>query len=230
MIATLWIISTSFLGTSNNLITKEESFRNFTSIAVDNVFTIEILKSDKYSIIVTADYNIIEFVEVEKIEDKLIIDLNEINEDYNLTSATLQVEITTPKLYSLELSGGANGKIEEFTCTSSFAVDLSGNSILEGKFITTENVEVNVAGGSDIINFEGEANNLIIKATSASIVDLSEFVVNDTDVELNNGSGAIINLNGRLDAELRGASYLFYLGEPILGDIETSSGSTIAQK
>ena len=35
---------------------------------------------------------------------------------------------------------------------------------------------------------------------------------------------------GVLDADLSGASHLFYIGEPTLGDLDISGGSTVTKK
>jgi len=54
-------------------------------------------------------------------------------------------------------------------------------------------------------------------------------VVN-ADVSLSGGSRATINLDGRLDADLSGGSNLLYIGDPTMGDINTSGGSTVGKK
>lgn len=41
---------------------------------------------------------------------------------------------------------------------------------------------------------------------------------------------ARINLDGRLDTEVSGASTLEYIGDPTLGDINSSGASTIRKK
>jgi len=65
---------------------------------------------------------------------------------------------------------------------------------------------------------------------SGSRLELSDFTVHNTNVDLRGGSSATINLDGRLDADLSGGSTLFYISDPTLGDIQTSSGSTISKK
>jgi len=61
-------------------------------------------------------------------------------------------------------------------------------------------------------------------------LDLTDFPVHNADVELSGGSVATINSDGELDANLGGGSILFYIGEPTLGDIDSSGGSVIRKK
>jgi len=145
-------------------------------------------------------------------------------------SITLQIEIEMPELNSLELSGGSQGTIEEFISSNEFSVDLYGGSQLRGTFTTTEDVNFELFGGSQLDDFTGEANDATIELSQGSQLDLSEFIVNNSNVNLRGGSQATINLNGRLDAILIGGSTLNYFGEPTMGDIDVSDGSTINKK
>jgi len=52
----------------------------------------------------------------------------------------------------------------------------------------------------------------------------------DAEINLSGASDATINASGRLDGDLSGASKLSYVGNPTLGSINTSGGSTISQK
>ena len=191
---------------SGDLITKEEFFSDFTSVDARSGFMVEISKSNSYKVLVTADDTVMENIEIRKAGDTLVIG---VKWGYSFRSVTLKVEITMPELYSLELSGGSHGKLEEFSFANSFSIDLSGGSHLLGL---------------------GEATDLTIDVSSGSHLDLSEFTAHDIDIELSGGSHATINLDGRLDADLSNGSHLTYIGDPFFGNIETSGGSIINKK
>jgi len=61
-------------------------------------------------------------------------------------------------------------------------------------------------------------------------VELPDFSVVDADINLSGASGVTVNASGRLDGNLSGASRLNYMGNPTLGSISASGGSTISQK
>ena len=96
---------------SGDLVTNQESIRDFTAVDVSSGFNVEISESNSYSVRVTADDNVIEYVEIRKSGDTLVVGLRW---GYSFRSVTLNAEITMPELYSLELSGGSQGKIEDF--------------------------------------------------------------------------------------------------------------------
>jgi len=209
---------------SGNLVTNEEFFSDFSSVDAASGFKLEISQSNSYSILIEADDNALEYIDVRKSGDTLVIG---VELGYNFKLVTLNAEITMPELHSLELSGGAKVILEGFNATNQFSVNLSGGSTLRGEFATSKDVNLDLSGGSVLTELVGEANDLIIDASSGSVLDLSNFAVHDASVELSGGSISTINLDGRLDADLSGGSQLWYIGDPILGNIETSSGSNI---
>ena len=188
---------------SGDLVTKEEFFSDFTSVDAGSGFNVEIIQSSSYSVLVTADDNVMDNILVTKSGDTLNVG---VNWAVSLSSVTLKVEITMPELRELELSGGAQGRIEEITSSDSISIELSGGSQLIGN---------------------GEAVDLTLDGSSGSQLDFADFIVQDASVELSGGSQATINLDGTLDADLSGGSQLHYYGDPTLGDIEISGGSII---
>jgi len=211
---------------SGDLVTNEEFFSDFTAVDAGSGFSIEITESHSFSVSVTADDNVMDYVEITKSGDTLMIG---VKWGYNFRSVTLKAEITMPELHSLELSGGAKGELVEFDATNQFSVRLSGGSRLTGEFETSEDAEFYLSGGSHLSGFIGEANDLVIDASSGSHSDMSDFKVHNANVELSGGSHATINADGRLDADLSGGSHLYYIGDPTLGNIETSGDSKISK-
>jgi len=76
----------------------------------------------------------------------------------------------------------------------------------------------------------GSAENSVVRASGASRVRLADCKVNDVDIQLDGASTGDINLEGKLDVNLSGASKLTYSGTPSLGKMSTSGGSTISKK
>jgi hypothetical protein len=215
---------------SGNLITQEFDLSDFTAVNVGSGFEVEITQSSSFSINITADDNMFDYIEVFKTSEKLTIRLKW---GYSYESAKARdrpTKITMPTLYELELSGGTHGTIEGFSSSHEFVLELSGGSSLIGDFKTSGDAQFTLSGGSHLIELEGAANDLHVSASSGSHLELSDFHVNDGNVNLSGGSHATINLEGRLDADLSGGSHLEYRGDPTMGDIQTSGGSTVGKK
>lgn len=81
-----------------------------------------------------------------------------------------------------------------------------------------------------MIELDGSANNLRISASGGSQLELSNFSAHNASVNLSGGSSASINPDGRLDADLSGGSHILYVGDPIMGIINMSGGSTVSEK
>jgi hypothetical protein len=107
-------------------------------------------------------------------------------------------------------------------------VTVSGASTVSGD-ITAGNVDFDISGASTI-QLEGSANDMVADVSGASRFNLDDFIVNNADVDISGASTGTINLNGRLDASVSGASTLLYIGEPAMGTIDISGASTLRKK
>ena len=65
---------------------------------------------------------------------------------------------------------------------------------------------------------------------NASNINLEQFAVDDAAIRLSGASNGTINASGTLDANVSGASSLYYVGNPTLGDIDTSGASKVREK
>ncbi|MFC1982678.1 head GIN domain-containing protein [Chloroflexota bacterium] len=210
---------------SGNLKTKEYTFTDFTKVEISNAFQFDISQSNSYSVSITADDNVLEKVEVTKTGDTLKIGLESIP---SIGSITLESEVTMPQLRGLNISGASRGTISDFNSAANLDIEASGASIVTGD-ITTADARLDISGASTV-QLEGSAGNLTANASGASRCNLSGFKVNNANVTFSGASSGSVNLNGKLDADLSGASKLSYIGEPIMGNINTSGASTLSKK
>lgn len=210
---------------SGNLETEQYPFGNFTRVEVSSAFEFEIKQSSSYSINVTADDNVIEHVQVSQEGQTLRIRLARV---LSLRLVTLRVSVSMPQLHSLAVSGASRGTIAGFSSAEDLDVTVSGASRVTGD-ITAGDVEFNVSGASTI-QLEGSADDMIAIVSGASRFSLDDFTVNDADVNISGASTGVINLDGRLDANVSGASTLLYIGDPVMGTINVSGASTLSEK
>ena len=209
-----------------NLKTEEMAFTDFTAIEVGWAFEVSVTQSSSYSVVISANEKIFDNIEVTQTGNTLIIGHKP---GIEFTDLFRKAEISMPDLNKLTLSGATQGTAEGFSNSDTFVLGLSGASSLEITNINVGDVEINVSGASTL-NAGGTANDLFSLICCASNVDLSNFPVNNAEVNVDGASIATINLDGILDADVSGASTLEYIGEPIMGDINTSDSSTIKKK
>ncbi len=231
---------------SGNPDTQEFNFSDFTRVDVQHAFELEVTQSDSYSVIITADDNLFDYIQVSKSGETLKIKLEW---GYNYPSYTAIAKITMPNLRGLSLSGASQAIVEDFSSSQSFSADLSGASTLDMSNMSAGDIKLNLSGasrvkgnftasggadfdlsGASTVELDGSANDMLVEASGASRLKLGDFQVNNADVNLSGASTGTVNLDGRLDANLSGASKLTYIGEPTMGTINTSGGSTLSKK
>jgi hypothetical protein len=232
---------------SGNLVTQEFNFSDFTRVEVGNAFEVEIVQADSYRVSITADDNLFEYIQVSKAGETLKISLKLL--PLRPLFTTLRAEITMPQLYGLGLSGATHGTVSGFSSTENLDIEVSGASSLDmsdiaagdtrfavsgaskasGDITASGNAQLNLSGASSV-QLQGSASDVVIDASGASRVELDNFPVDNADVTLTGASRATVNLDGRLDANLSGASKISYIGEPTMGDVRTSGGSSVSKK
>ena len=210
---------------SGNLETEAYAFSDFTEIEIGSAFQFEIEQSSSYNISITADDNVMEYVQVSQVGQTLKIGLRA---GTWFGPGTLRASVTMPELRGLTVSGASRGDIYDFSSTEDVDITVSGASRVNGD-ITAGDVEFDISGASTV-QLDGSANDMVAHVSGASRLNLDDFTVNNADVDLSGASSGTINLDGRLDADLSGASRLSYIGEPTMGTIDTSGASTISEK
>ena len=238
------------IGVSEEVITEKKEFTGFTSVDAGSAFEVEITRSDSFSVVISAEESLFDYVEVTKTGNELKIYLNprHIFTDFTIGAKTLKAEITMPAIDELRLSGASRGTITGFRSTSDFDADVSGASKLEIVDCQVGNADIEVSGASKIsgnvtaadIEFEvsgastaelsGTADDMALDVSGASKANMADFLVRDADVEVSGASEATVNVKGKLDIELSGASRLYFYGNPNIGRQDVSGASTIKHK
>jgi hypothetical protein len=210
---------------SGNLETEEYAFTNFTKVEISSAFDFEIKQSSSYGINITADDNVIDYIQVYIDGQTLKIRLGGVP---SLRLVTLRASVTLPQLRGLAVSGASRGTVSDFNSIGGLNMTISGASRVTGD-VTAGNVEFDISGASTI-QLEGSADDMIARVSGASRLSLGDFAVNDANVNVSGASTGTINLNGRLDANVSGASTLLYIGEPTIGTVNVSGASTLRKK
>jgi len=213
------------LGGSGDLETETYAFSDFNEVEISSAFKFEIEQSSSYSINITADDNIMEYVRVSQDGQTLKIGLRTA---IWVGPVTLEASVTMPQLGGLEVSGASRGTVSDFSSSDDLHITVSGASRVTGD-ITAGNAEFDISGASSV-ELDGSANDIAADVSGASSLKLDDFTVSNANVDLSGASSGTVNLDGRLDADLSGASRLWYIGEPTMGDIDTSGASSVSKK
>ena len=209
---------------SGNVVTQEESVADFNRLDVSHGFQIEVQQGDSFSVVIRADDNLLDEVQVVKRGGTLQIGLKP-SRSYGLINATLEADVTMPELSGLDLSGGSNVTFDGFSMSSPFSADLSGGSHLKGD-VDAGDATFEVSGGS-WVTLSGSAGDLMVNASGGSHAELGELAVANAAVDASGGSHITVYPSGTLDADASGGSHVRYLGNPTMGTIDDDDASSI---
>lgn len=229
---------------SGKIQTKTYEFADFSHITISHAFKFDITASDVYSLSITADDNLFQFMTINQISDTLIIDLDP---TYSYLNTTETGKISLPDLKSLSISGASQANISGFSSTHSAIFTCSGASILNIADLISGDTTFDVSGAAKVsgkanignvkftlasagnVTLDGTATTASIDASGGSQLSLSNFPVTNASVVLSGGSTANINVSGKLDVDMSGGSQLYYSGKPNLGQVSVSGGATLTQ-
>jgi hypothetical protein len=210
---------------SGHLITQTYAYSNFNAIEAYQGFQVELKKSSTFNIEITVDDNLLEYLEVAKSGNTLRIGLQQ-NRLY--PSATLSAKIAIPDISKISLSGGSRVDVTGFDLSHDLSIELSDGSRINGDISATD-VDLKLSGASHI-ELAGAVDNLVADGSGSSQLLLGGFLTKDASISLSDGGRATVNVSGTLNVSLSGGSHLAYMGEPKLGDIDVSGGSSIGME
>jgi len=207
---------------SGNLVELELDFAGFNKVLLSHTFNATVTKGQIYSITVTVDDNIEQYVEVYQIADKLHFGLDS---DNNYSEVTLNAEIVMPDVEALQLSGASHAQLKNFSFDHSLSLDLSGASFVSGN-INTGDLHAQLSGASTTY-LNGSGDIIDISCSGASYIDLVNFMAKNGYVTLSGASNGKVNVEETLQVNLSGVSNLSYAGNPKLNIIEISGLSNL---
>jgi hypothetical protein len=209
---------------SGNVVTQEEAITDFDKVDISNSFDVDISQGESFDVIISVDDNLVEHLQVVKQGDTLKIGLNP-NRNYRIRDATMEAEVTMPELIGLDLSEASHANITGFKSAKALSADLSSSSSLQGD-IETGDVIIDLSSSSEM-TLAGSGGDATIDLSSSSELDLSEFDVENARVNASSSSSATVNVSGSLNVDASSASDVYYLGDPTIGEIDTSSGASV---
>lgn len=223
--------------------TQSFEFSGFTRVNVASAFEVDITRSEEFSLSVTTNENLFEYLDLKRSGDTLWIQLR----PGSYSFASLEAKITMPDLFSVNISGASTGKISGFNFSHSLELNASGASSIELADVNSGNTQMVISGASKLngnlnagdthfnisgassAELTGQSGIMELTGSGASSIELRDFSATNAEVNLSGATSGTIYASGKLDVQLSGASSLRYYGNPTLGDVNVSSGSSINQ-
>ena len=242
-----FVFSCTFFETivgSGNLVEVQMSYEGFTALDIDAPFDVTLIHDTDYSVTIMVDDNILEYVEISQNNETLSIDLG----PYSIyTNVSLKAVVTMPVLTSLALSSastvtvinsGSFPGVTEFSATVAEASHLLISSVVANSMSVTvtgaSGATVGVNASTSVVSVDsastlkmnGSSYDLTLKVDRASDADLTDYAANSVSATVSAASEGWINVDGVLDADITGASSLYYRGTVTLGVLNIEGASS----
>jgi hypothetical protein len=229
---------------------EEYDLKGFNRITVKFAMEVDIIRADEFSIKISGSDTQLDNIKVIQEDERLSFSY-----DINLMSvlaapfSRMHARITLPDLRELRISGAVRGTVKGFSSPNDFYLniagasrlditgmevgnmkwDLSGASRINGEVKSAGDFDLKIAGASRV-DLKGSAKNVSVDAAGASYIDLDDFQIANAKVKLTGASHSFVNLNGKLDVSLEGASKLEYNGQPSMGEVRVTGASNLKHR
>jgi hypothetical protein len=227
---------------SGNLITEQEDYTDFTEVEIESAFEYNVTESATFSISITADDNIMRYINVAKVGSKLKVRMGNVS----LRNVHYEVNITMPSLSMLSINSASRGSVDGFDSTAALALTVSGASRLTMVDMSAGAVTANVSSASNVtgtlnasslnlndsgastVQIEGEATDADLTVSGASKALLVGFQIGEADITASGASQATLNVSGTLNINAQTASTVRYTGGATLGTVNVSGAATVS--
>nr|NQU92843.1 DUF2807 domain-containing protein [Bacteroidota bacterium] len=207
---------------SGNITSIDYSFDGFTRIDASYAFHLTVIQSDTFFVRLSVDDNVVEYLDVLKSGNWLVISLED---DKSYNNVHLNAEVHMPDIGVLKGSGASAIEMSGFSSAEDFLLELSGASVFSGS-LECGDCEMQLSGAS-VVNMNGTCDQLNLEASGASELNMGNFICNTANLYISGATNATIHVTEHLSATLSGASVLRYYGDPEIGNLNISGASTI---
>jgi len=131
---------------SGRIVSEVRSVYDFTGVVLDGAGNVNIHSSESFSVLVTTDSNLQEYVTTKVRNGILYIDENSFR---GFHPTKLVIDVYLPELTCVKLRGAGNIKVNDGNI-SDFEIVLSGAGNIDAKNFEAENVSIILSGAGDI--------------------------------------------------------------------------------
>ncbi len=189
------------------VVSERRDVQSFDSISLEGGAKLEIKIGEPLSVLVTGNEKSVARTETSVSGGTLHIK-NKARDWVIRNNSRLTVQITLPKLDSLELEGGNDVSV----------VGLHGGD-----------TRIKAAGAANIVA-NGQLDELTVRLAGAGHADLSKLAVADAKVTVDGVGSVIVNPRDSLDATMNGVGAIFYTGSPRKVNTRMNGLGTISQQ
>ena len=211
-----------FVSGNRSLVTETRYARNFDEIASGGEFVVNVVPGDEYSVRVTAESNLLGYIETNVVNGILKIRTQNVYNLYNHLPMT--IDVVCPELDGLRLSGSGSITSGYFE-TDNFEATVSGSGKIFAD-IDANRIEGNVSGSGDII-LTGTATETNFNISGSGKIRSYDLVQHYCNAKISGSGDMYVNVSKTLDATISGSGKIFYINNPSIHSKISGSGEVV---
>lgn len=206
----------------NGIITTEQrSFGGTNKIKLVGSFEVNLTQGNANKITITADANLLEFIETQTTIDWL--ELRTTNKINIRPSQKIKIDIETTELEALQLVGSGNfTTLNKFEGGELMTLEIAGSGNINIQ-TNTPTVEATIAGSGDIV-ISGETKNSKIEIAGSGSYKAKNLMTEHTEVNIAGSGNAYVFASQTLNINIAGSGDVLYSGNPTVNKKIAGSG------
>ncbi|HMH24732.1 MAG TPA: head GIN domain-containing protein [Puia sp.] len=136
--------------------------------------------------------------------------------------------VSNPKLDGIKAASGSNFEVDGMLKSGNLAMSLSSGAHFNGK---VEVGELSVDGSSGAHgSISGTASSLKVETSSGSHVDAFDLQTDNCDARTSSGAHVDITVRKELSVSASSGGHVYYKGDGVIRNVNTSSGGGVSRK
>ncbi len=195
----------------------------FKNLEVRGNLTVHFVQDTVTGLIVEADSNLLEHINTDVENDRMIISHNK-----GIRARNLKVHIMQEYLDEVKLNGGSRFLAEKPVKFGDIDLIANGGARFEiaGEF---EKMNLELNAGS-FARLSGQVKDFYISAIAGSNLKAKELIADNVEINATAGSNLEVYAVDRLSVTGSTGSNIYYHGEPRLENINTSTGANLSKR
>jgi len=212
--------STRVIG-SGKVVTETRRVGNFSAVELSGVGTLLITQGDKPALEITAEENIMKYLQSDLHGNNLVLDV----QDFVSIDPREEIiyRLTVTDLERIETSGLGNIEIGSLE-TQDLDLRISGSGNVNVDALQADYFKLEVSGLGDI-QIAGRVEEQRVELSGAGNYDAAMLQSDEASVEISGTGHATVWVDNALDTEISGVGVLEYYGTPTLSTEMSGAGS-----
>ncbi|MGE5394122.1 MAG: head GIN domain-containing protein [Candidatus Saccharibacteria bacterium] len=198
------------------------SASGFDEIASTGDFRVTVKPGEEYSVEVSAESNLLSYIETEVSGTTLKIKTRGIHS--LVENSPVEISISTPMLKGLSLSGSGLIKTGRFLC-GDFKVALSGSGDIESE-VNADHVKANVSGSGTIL-LAGQSRESELVVSGSGKIKAYDLSHKNCDAIISGSGSMFLNASESLTARIAGSGIIYYVSAPVIHTSIYGSGGVV---